>query len=193
MAVPSYVSLLGTVNLAVHAAAARCVAPRDFATQASALLRNAARPENGERGQYLYFAAASLYAAQRLGLQSSIGRQVAELDVLAADAVDPRARQLAAVVKANALHLSGDSAQAIKMLQAMVDGSELFQVHSVLAAAYAAQGAIQEQQSQLDWMRRHRGRAYTEFAGSSVLQALNVGDSQRGPSRPGCALSPDAS
>ncbi|HEL5028985.1 MULTISPECIES: putative peptide modification system cyclase [Stenotrophomonas] len=190
---PFVCDLLGTVNLAVHAAAARCVAPRDFATQASALLRNAARPENGERGQYLYFAAASLYAAQRLGLQSSIGRQVAELDVLAADAVDPRARQLAAVVKANALHLSGDSAQAIKMLQAMVDGSELFQVHSVLAAAYAAQGAIQEQQSQLDWMRRHRGRAYTEFAGSSVLQALNVGDSQRGPSRPGCALSPDAS
>ena len=35
---PFVCDLLGTVNLAVHAAAARCVAPRDFATQASALL-----------------------------------------------------------------------------------------------------------------------------------------------------------
>lgn len=190
---PFVCDLLATVNLSVHAAAGRCVDPGQVDELIDSLLGSAGRPDDSERDQRLYLAAGSVYAAQRMGLQSRMGRRVIELERLAAASGDPRARQLVTVVKANALHLSGNSADAIPMLQALVDGSELFQVHSVLAAAYAGTDATHEQRGQLAWMRAHRGRAYMEFAGSSALQAMNVRDSRLGPARPECTAASHAS
>jgi hypothetical protein len=106
---------------------------------------------------------------------------------------DPRARQLITLVRANERRLSGDAAGAIPMLKALVDGGELYQVHSVLASAYVDTGAAQNEAKERAWMRANRGRAYVEFAGSSVLQALNVRDSTVAPARPGCALVSGAS
>ncbi len=190
---PFVCDLLATVEVGVNAATGTCISPERIGSHLLELMQSSAHVDAAERGQRLYLAAATLYAAQRLGMHAKLASNVAELERLAIQIDDPRARQLITLVRANERRLSGDAAGAIPMLKALVDGGELYQVHSVLASAYVDTGAAQNEAKERAWMRANRGRAYVEFAGSSVLQALNVRDSTVAPARPGCALVSGAS
>lgn len=112
-----------------------------------------------------------------------------KLDGLALEVRDPRASELIALVGQNELRLSGGAKDVLPNLRAMVNGGELFQVHSVLAAAYHDVGDAAAAANELAWLRANRGRAYAEYAGSSALQALNVMDSTKSPAGNACVAS----
>ena len=102
---------------------------------------------------------------------------------------DPRASELIALVGQNELRLSGGAKDVLPNLRAMVNGGELFQVQSVLAAAYHDVGDAAAAANELAWLKANRGRAYAEYAGSSALQALNVMDSTKSPAGNACVAS----
>lgn len=173
----SVCEFLAVVDLTVGAAAGECRSPARFDKVASPLLALAADPQASDRGQRLYFAASALYAGQRSGMQALSGRQSRQMLAVARDVGDPRATQLVKLLLANEQRIAGDALGAAAQLRGMVDGSELFQVHSALATAYQSAGDQAAADRETAWMRSNRGRAYAEYAGSAVLQSLNVRDS----------------
>lgn len=184
----SVCEFLSVLELTVHAAAAKCIAADRVQQVIQTLMQAAAAPEAMDRGQRLYFAAASVYAAQRLGMGRSVAADITKLSGLARDIADPRSTQLVEVVQANQLRLAGDAGAAVLRLNRLLDGAELYQVHSVLAAAYRDQGDEAGLARERDWMKQNRGLAYAEYAGTSTLQPLNVRDSTHGPARDACQL-----
>ena len=169
--------LLSAVDLAAHAAAGQCPDRSYLDATVESLLQSASDSGAEDRGGRLFFTAASVYAAQRLGMHQAVARFLPRMETLAAELADPKALQMTALVVANQRRLSGDPAGALVQLEGMVDGSELFQVHSLLALVH---GDLHDQPAaarETAWLQRHRGLAYAEFAGSAVLQSLNVSDS----------------
>jgi putative peptide modification system cyclase len=178
--------ILSVVGLVVHAAADSCLSDREIKNVVYPLLEKVADPALPDRGQRLYYAAAGIYAAQRLGLGAAFSTDLPRLEALAKEVGDVRAAELVSLVRANALRLSGQASEALPRIHDLVNGGEIFQVHSVLAAAYRDVGDTTGAERELSWMRQQRGRAYAEYAGSSTLQALNVRDSAAGPALDGC-------
>ncbi|WP_312238872.1 putative peptide modification system cyclase [Stenotrophomonas sp.] len=182
----SVCEFLSVVSIVVDAAAKECPAYDRARDIANGLLDRAEDPASADRGQRLYFAAAAIYAIQRLGLQAVTERQAARMQSLAKEIGDPRAAQLVALVLANQRRIRGDATGAIAELRDMVNGTELFQVHSSLAIAHESAGDDAGRAKEAAWMRGHRGLAYAEYAGSAVLQSLNVRDSLGDPSHTAC-------
>ncbi len=182
---PSICEFLDVVSLVVSAGADQCVTAAETARVADPLIRIASDPDEFDRGQRLYFALATIYAGQRSGVPAGQAA-LARLEALARVIKDPRADQLLALVKANDKRMRGETAQAVHEARALLNGSELFQVHSVLAMALAESGQHSAAEQELAWLRAHRGIAYAEYAGSAVLQALNVRDSARAPKPTQC-------
>lgn len=178
--------LLSAVDLAAHAAAGQCPDPADVGATVAALLASASDAGVADRGGRLFFAAAAAYAAQRMGRHQAVSRILPRMEALATGLADQKALEMTALAMANQRRLSGDPAGALRQLDAMVDGSELFQVHSVLAMVHADLGDTVAAQRETDWLHAHRGLAYAEFSGSAVLQSLNVRDSVS-LAAPGCA------
>ena len=178
--------LLQVVDGVVVAAADQCSGGDDVFRVADSLMRRASDPAESDRGQWLYFAVATLYAGQRSGVPLRDEKQLGALSTLAIAIGDPRAQQLVALVSANHRRMMGDTARAVSELKSLVNGSELYQVHSVLAMALAESGDADGAARELAWLRGHRGAAYAEYAGSSVLQALNVRDSRKAPEGAHC-------
>lgn len=182
----SICEFLSVVRIVVDAAANECRVPGHSTDIVRGLLDRAEDPVSADRGQRLFFAAAAIYAAQRLDAHTITESQVTRLDGLAKEVGDPRASQLVALVRANQRRIRGDVTGAISDLRGMVNGAELFQVHSVLAMAHESAGDDAGRSREEAWLRGHRGLAYAEYAGSAVLQSLNVGDSLETPSFATC-------
>ena len=182
----SVCEFLAVLELTVHAAADSCVSPNRLRQTIQPLLLAASGAEAIDRGQRVYFAAAAMYAAQRLGMGAQVRGDIELLKRLAGQAADPRSAQLVALVEANDARLSGDATEAARQLNRLLDGSELYQVHSVLAATYRDLRDEARVARELDWMWKNRGLAYAEYAGTSTLQPLNVRDSRQGPSEDSC-------
>ncbi|NIJ70095.1 putative peptide modification system cyclase [Xanthomonas sp. 60] len=182
--------LLSAVDLAAHAAAGQCPDPAYVRATVSSLLASATDAGAADRGGRLFFAAAAAYAAQRMGLHEAVSRVIPRMETLATGLADQKALEMTALVVANQRRLSGDPAAARLQLEAMVNGTELFQVHSVLAKVHADLGDRIAAQRQTDWLHAHRGLAYAEFSGSAVLQSLNVRDSASLADRR-CAAAPE--
>jgi len=121
-----------------------------------------------------------------MGRHQAVSRILPRMEALATGLADQKALEMTALAMANQRRLSGDPAGALRQLDAMVDGTELFQVHSVLAMVHADLGDTVAAQRETDWLHAHRGLAYAEFSGSAVLQSLNVRDSVS-LAAPGCA------
>jgi len=177
----SICEFLSVVSIVVDAAAKECRAPDRARDIAGGLLDRAEDPASADRGQRLYFAAAAIYATQRLGRHVVTEKQATRMESLAKEIGDPRAAQLVALVRANQRLMNGDATGAIADLRDMINGAELFQVHSSLAIAHQSAGDDAGRTKEVAWMRGHRGLAYAEYAGSAVLQSLNVRDSLGDP------------
>ena len=85
-----------------------------------------------------------------------------------------------AVLEANDLRMEGKAKEAVTRLEALIDGSEPFQVHAALLDAYKAAGNDEKALAQAAWLAGHRGRAYSELGCSWCQQALNVVDTTLG-------------
>jgi len=176
----SICEFLKVISLVVTAAADQCSAAADVRGVALPLLKLAADEDEFDRGQRLVFALVAIYAGQRAGVLVE-QHMLAQARELAKTIMDPRGQQLAALVVANDKLMRGDAQAAAADARALVNGSELFQVRSTLAMALQESGNRAAAEQEFAWLRSHRGIAYAEYAGSAVLQALNVRDSRSVP------------
>lgn len=89
----------------------------------------------------------------------------------------PQVRQLVGIVRAEQARLAGREKDAVKILEALSGGAELYQLHVALLDAYEATGQIDKALEQARWLQASRGVAYIESSFGQCLQALNVTDS----------------
>ncbi|MEG1680943.1 MAG: putative peptide modification system cyclase, partial [Stenotrophomonas sp.] len=88
--------VLAVVRIASHAAAGSCVSAAQIRTVLKPLLDKAAMPQQLDRGPRLYYAAALIYSAQRMGLADAFEVERRALERVALDVRDPRATELIA-------------------------------------------------------------------------------------------------
>jgi putative peptide modification system cyclase len=89
---------------------------------------------------------------------------------------EPRVMQMAELLEANDARLQGRPVEAVRKLRALLDGTELFQVHVALEHALRDAGDASGADREAQWIRENRALAFAEPAGAYVVQALNVGD-----------------
>ncbi|WWW36197.1 putative peptide modification system cyclase [Stenotrophomonas rhizophila] len=181
----SICEFLDVVALVVAAGADQCITPATVRRVSDPLIKLAEGQGQFDRGQRLYFALAAIYAGQRSGVLAD-HQTMGRLNDLARNIKDPRAEQLLALVHANDNRMRGDMQGAIKKARALLNGSELFQAHSVLAMSFSETANPGLADKEIAWLRAHRGVAYAEYAGSAVLQSLNVRDSRLPPQAAQC-------
>lgn len=135
------------------------------------------RADNADRPHAVIAALFGAYLAAR---QDDV---VLAKSVLAAvgDEVDavgyPNATAMFAVAKAEVLRRSGSAEKAVELLEARVDGNELYLLHVALRDAYATAGRHDKAVEQAAWLAARRGRAYAEFNTLHMLNVLNVAES----------------
>lgn len=98
------------------------------------------------------------------------------LDDVAKRVNDPRSRQLLQLIHAGQEVDRPRIEEAVARLQKQVDGTELLQLHVVLASLQAKLGRRELAESQRQWLALQRGLAYAENSGTYALKARNVGD-----------------
>ena len=87
----------------------------------------------------------------------------------------PMLTKMRVVAEAEREQRAGHAADAIKLLQPTLDGSELYISHAVLMEAHAANKDMTAALDEARWLTAHRGRAYAEFTGpQEILMPLNV-------------------
>lgn len=134
-------------------------------------------PQNYDREQALFGTFFASYLAARNG-DPILARKL-----LADVADDPDVANyhyvtdMATLAKAQLALASNDSATALKLLTARIDGSELYLLHAGLRDAHAAAGAFGPATVQAQWLAQHRGRAYAEYNGHEMLKSLNIAES----------------
>lgn len=165
-------------SLSLASIAVRKAGAHEYEQLIATMIAQAADPAAGERGEWLYMAAASAYLAQRAELYDVARRQLPHLQRLAKALDDPRGTQMVAVLVANQDRVDGRAAESVQRLRTLIDGGELFQVHVALQDSLVAAGDQVAAAAEQRWLATQRGRAYAENAGSYLLQALNVHDSR---------------
>jgi putative peptide modification system cyclase len=96
----------------------------------------------------------------------------------------PMLAKMLAIAKADIQIASSRPDEAIDLLKAQVDGSELYLTHAVLSKAYSENGDARSAEAEEQWLASHRGRAYAEFSMRAMLMPLNVAlsnSTQRSP------------
>ena len=131
-----------------------------------------AKTRDTDRAQFrLMFAA---YLAARTGNTELAKSTLAHVTTLSRSGDYPFLSSLLVVVEAELARANGEPQQAIALLKPHIDGSEYYFSHRVLMDAYAAQGDYANALAEAQWLARHRGRAYVEQFGQSMLHPFNV-------------------
>ena len=146
-----------------------------FEKKSRQLLQLAADAKGNDRQDWLFMAAAAAYGAQRAGHAEVATRLLEPLRTASNELNDARCAELVTIVEANSERLAGANALAVKRLQPLLDGTELYQARVVLWQALDAQKGAQQQDAR-NWLLAQAGRAYAESAGSYVLQVFNTYD-----------------
>jgi len=79
-----------------------------------------------------------------------------------------------AVARAELQRASGNAKEAVSILRATVDGSELLIVHAALVDAYESAGDREAALKEARYLAGRRGRAYAEYNADRVLSPYNV-------------------
>lgn len=131
-----------------------------------------AKTRDAGRAQFgLMFAA---YLAARAGDPGLAKSALAHVTTLSRSGDYPYLSNLLVVVEAELARANGDAQQAIALLKPHSDGSEYYFSHRVLMEAYATQNDYANALAQAQWLAQHRGRAYAEQFGQTILEPINV-------------------
>jgi len=117
-----------------------------------------------------------VYLAQRQGEQALADRLLSEYDPLLQKQKSPVIGNWRTVVQAMQKIGQGAPAEAVALLQPLMDGTEPVQARVALREAYRQLGDVPEFHKQNEWLFEHRGRAIAEVANTQLMQALNVHD-----------------
>jgi putative peptide modification system cyclase len=142
-------------------------------TFVDAELGAAARSDGADHPAAVFNALFGAYIAARRGDAPLASRALAAAgDVDAASF--PVQQHLAAIVRAEIARASGKPDEAVALLRARIDGTELYLTHVALRDALTTAGKSDDARAQDDWLATHRGRAYGEFNHLQVLKPLNA-------------------
>ena len=89
----------------------------------------------------------------------------------------PALSGMAAALDAELALQSGQSKQAIKILQAANTGTEIYFLHVLLARAYSDAGRHEDALRESDWLVANRGRAYAEGNANNLWQPVDIAES----------------
>jgi len=117
-----------------------------------------------------------IYLAQRQGDHKLADRLLAEYQPLLQKQKSPVIGNWLTVVQAMQKVGQGTPAEAVALLQPLMDGTEPVQARVALREAYRQLGDVPEFHKQNEWLFEHRGRAIAEVANTQLMQGLNVHD-----------------
>ena len=152
------------------------VAAATFERELQWVQQQALQAVGADTVEWVFIAASALYLAQRTGHQELVASWLPRLDGLVKRVNDPRSRQLLQLLYAGQEVDRRRMEDAVARLQKQVDGTELLQLHVVLAGLYVKLGRPELAESQRQWLAQQRGLAYAENAGTYALKARNVAD-----------------
>jgi hypothetical protein len=90
---------------------------------------------------------------------------------------DASAISMATIVEAELALSAHQPKQAIELLTAKNDGSELYFSHAVLMRAETQAGDLAAALAQANWLASERGRAYAEWNGHDMWSGVNIVES----------------
>lgn len=163
-------------ELAVLPETGQPVAAAVFEKELQHLQQQTIRADGADKVEWVFITASALYLAQRAGHQALVASWLPRVDGLVALVNDPRSRQLVQLLHADQEIDGPRIEEAIVRLQKQVDGSELLQLHVVLASLYAKLGKPELVEAERQWLVRQRGLSYAENSGTYALKARNVAD-----------------
>jgi len=153
--------------------AVQIAAIKDYLAKEKKALAQADKVDQSELKFQIVLAA---YLAARAG-NAELAEQALAAAGPKSDADTSVSENLRVVARAELLRASGKPQEALAMLKAMVNGSELYITHVALIDAYADihdnKGALGEAR----WLSSHRGRAYVESNMLFTLTPFNVVES----------------
>lgn len=117
------------------------------------------------------------YLEARCGDPAHAERILGRMDGSVPDAGYPVLLNMRAVARAEIERARGRADNALKILQATIDGSELYVTHVALMDAYASKGDLPSSIREARWLASHRGRAYAEYNKGWALTPFNVAQS----------------
>lgn len=132
--------------------------------------------DDSERPHAAFAMLAAGYLGGRIGSPELINAALASVSQ-ADDLGYPLVDNLALILRAEQARLSGAPERAISMLDAGIDGNELYQAHVARLHAYADAKRHEDVIREARWLSTHRGRAYVEYGSHYIFQSLNVADS----------------
>jgi putative peptide modification system cyclase len=91
----------------------------------------------------------------------------------------PVREELAALIEAEGMLLTGDAERALVLLRPRVNGFELWELHQTLAQAYQALGNHERHEAELSWLVEHRGRALGQWIDQLLGQGNRILDWNR--------------
>ncbi|HXD82978.1 MAG TPA: putative peptide modification system cyclase [Rudaea sp.] len=119
----------------------------------------------------------ALFAAWLLardGDKKSVRDMLGKIDPAGSESASPVVENMRTIVEAELLRSSGHADQAVKLLQPLIDGHELYVTHVALLDAYAGNRDNAHALDEAHWLAEHRGRAYAEYGFSQFMTAFNV-------------------
>jgi putative peptide modification system cyclase len=143
------------------------------AAQLSPLLANTTHPNMPDRTLRLL---ALIYLAQRQGDHALANQLLRQHDTLVVTQKSPVIAKWRTMVLAMQKIGEHQPAQAVELLQPLMDGAEPVQARIALREAQRQLGNVPEFQKQNEWLFANRGRAIGEMGNMQVMQALNVHD-----------------
>jgi putative peptide modification system cyclase len=150
---------------------------RQIGTYADGELEALRDPRNNDREQALFGVFFAAYVAARNGdaalAQELLAKVGDDPDVASYHYVG----DMAALARAQLALLGKDKAAVLPLLNARIDGSEMYLLHAGLRDAQIAVGALDAAVAEAQWLAQHRGRAYAEYNGDEMLKSLNVAES----------------
>jgi putative peptide modification system cyclase len=147
---------------------------RPFLDNEIAILR---RKEDIDHPTTVFNVLFGAYLAARSGNDDLAATAIAAARANASDSGYPNLVNMLAIAEAEHARASGRPADAIALLKAVSDGTELYLTHVVLRDAYVAAGQDEQAIAESTWLANHRGRAYEEVNNLQALQPLNVAES----------------
>lgn len=139
---------------------------RDYIKHALAVLAKVAPENRTEIQTDILFAA---YLAARKGDAAFAANAIGALGPEPRSGDYPVLTKLLAVAQAEVARAQGKPADAVKMIESTLDGSEFCLTHLALLDAYAASGDNTAALAQAKWLATHRGRAYVEYAAKVAI------------------------
>lgn len=127
-----------------------------------------------DAAQAQFHALFSAWLLARDGNQKASRDLLARINPASPEQANTVLKGMRTIVRAELLRASGHAGAAVKLLQPLIDGRELYITHLALLDAYADNRDDARALDEAHWLIEHRGRAYAEYGFTQFMTAFNV-------------------